>query len=514
MPQFSYPVPDVYQMITRPVIVAIVKQIMGGTGISDDAFIEYKGEHSQTPTWRSFIDSKNPIATNDAKMPFIEKIQIEVDENPLEEFILSTPYHYPDNKKVWEDPILGIVLSPFYERAEYTINFTYRTPDKGTATAWRTNMMRRMKVKFSDMSMIARYQIIIPHLILRFLKQFYTMRENISGYGDDWNTYFVQRALQKMVKLVDQAGNNPEIAIDETQLDILGNFQFTDVPKEERLDDGSCYTISFSYKFRFDHPKGFVLKYPLVIHNQLMPQAFRPEKPHRYDPHSVVGNSSQSMSRYDVIIQQMGGKKEGKVGGNLVPWFDDWSPKLVHHKVSPLLQLLCKVNPDDPTSLIDLRQLQSSGLKFSDTLGAFMVKNHRTLNRHAAGPIFFAVYVNDDVLDQSQYYITKDLVVRTRNTLDMRDVHHVVVFAMTDILSMTPDGRKELARNPEMFKEIVQALEPSINTDAIEVLAGKLIPDAEFQRVASFINTSSTWYNRDQSLVRPLALSSLVQKTT
>jgi len=511
MPQFSYPIPDIYQMITRPVIVSVIKQIMEGTGISKDAFIEYKGEHNQVPTWRSFISKEN-IQDQGAKMVFIEKVQVDVEENPLEEFILSTPYHYPDNKKVWEDPTLGITLSPFYERAEYTVNFTYRTPDKGTATQWRSNMMRRMKIKFSDMSMIARYQIIIPQLIIHFLNQFYKMRENIAGYGDTWNDYFLKNRLQHMVKLVDQAGNNPEIAFDETQLDILGNFQFTDAPKEERQEDGSCYTISFSYKFRFDHPRGFVLKYPLVIHNQLVPRDFRPPTPHRYDPHAILGNSSQSMSRYDVIIQQVGGKKEGLIGGHLVPWFDDWSPDKGYHNTSPLLQLLCKIDADDPTALIDLRALQGSGLKFSDTLRDYMAANHRDLQKHAACGIHYAVYVNNDMLDSREYYVTKDLVVRTRNTMDMRNVYHVVIFIMNDLLSLTPDAKRTLQWNPAMFKELVSSLEPSIDVDSIEVLAGKYIGDFEYQRVAGLINTSSKWYNRKHFLMRPTALSSLVSK--
>jgi hypothetical protein len=512
MPQFSYPIPDIYQMITRPVIVAIVKQIMDGTGIPASAFIEYKGEHGQTPTWRSFIDKSNPNTEDGfGKMPFIEKVQVEVDENPLEDFLLSTPYHYPDNKRVWHDPNLNITLSPFYERAEYSINFTYRTPDKGTATQWRSNMMRRIKVKFTDMSMIARYQIIIPHLILNFLKQFWTMREAIAGYDDTWSEYFLNHRLQKLVKLVDQAGNNPEIALDETQLDILGSFQFTDVPKEERQDDGSCYNISFSYKFRFDHPAGFVLKYPLTIHNQLVPQAFRPDKPHRYDPHAILGNSSQSMSRYDEIIQQVGGKKNTIVGGHLVPWFDDWSPDKGYHNTSPLLQLLCRIDADDPTNLMDLRQLEQAGLKMSDTTRQYMIDNYRDLNKHAACGVYFAVYVNDDVLDQREYYVTKDLVVRLRNTPDMRNFYHLVIFVINDLLALTPAAKKVLRYNPPMFKELVNTLDPDIDPDSIEVLAGKYIREFEYQRILTQINTSSKWYGRKHFLMRPTVLGAMVK---
>lgn len=513
MPELSYPVPDVYQMITRPVIVSVVKQIMEGTGINKDAFIEYKGEQGQVPTWRSFLDHSNPNGSNfNTKTPFIEKVQIEVEENILEEFILSTPYHYPDNKKVWEDRILGITLSPFYERSEYVINFTYRTPNKGTATEWRTNMRRRMKLKFTDMSMIARYQIIIPQLIIVFLKEFWEMRERIAGYGDTWSEYFMNNRLQKLVKLVDQAGRNPEIALDETQLDILGNFDFSSEPKEERLDDGSCYTINFSYKFRFDHPKGFMFKYPLVIHNQLVPANRRPEKPHRYDPHAILGNSSQSMSRYDIIVQQVGGRKDSVVGGHLIPWFDDWAPNKGYHNCSPLLQLLCQVDPDDPTSLIDLRQLEKAGLKMSDTTREYMESEHRYLNHHSMSGIHIAVYINDDLLDASAYYITKELVVRTRGTMDMRNTYHVVIFVLNDLLALVPEAKKRLKYNPPMFKELVHTLEPRINTDEVKILADKYIPEFEFQDILVKIDTSSKWYGRKHFLMRPTALGSMVSK--
>lgn len=514
MPELATPVPDVYQMITRPVIVAVVKQIIEGTGISSDAFIEYKGDHGQVPTWRGFLDSKNPTGDDfKTKMPFIEKVQIDVEENVLEEFILSTPHNYPDNKKVWEDPNLGITLSPFYERSEYVINFTYRTPDKGSATNWRTAMRRRMKLKFTDMSMIARYQILIPQIIVVFLKEFYEMRERIAGYGDTWSDYFLGNRLQKLVKIVDQAGNNPEIALDETQLDILGNFEFSSEPKEERIDDGSCYTINFSYKFRFDHPKGFIMRYPLVIHNQLVPAGRRPDKPHRYDPHALQGNATQSTSRYDIIIQQEGGQKISKVGGHLVPWFDDWYPTRGYHNCSPLLQLLCRVEPDDPTALVDLRQLAVMGMIMSDTTRDYMVDQHRVLNRHAMAGIYVAVYVNDDLLDSTGYYVTKDLVIRTRSTMDMRNTYHVVIYVINDLLNVTPEAKEILKRNPPMFKELVSTLEPTIDVSDIKLLADKFVPELEYQKVLGKISTSSTWYNREHNLMRPTALGSMIQKT-
>lgn len=512
MPQFSYPIPDIYQMITRPVIVAVIKQIMEGTGIHQDSFIEYKGEQGQVPTWRTFIDRRNVGSIADSKMPFIEKVQVEVDENPLEEFILSTPYHYPDNKRVWHDPNLDITLSPFYQRAEYTINFTYRTPDKGSAVQWRNGMRRRFKLKFTDMSMLANYQIIIPPLILVFLKKMWEMRENISGYGDTWSEYFLSNRLQKLVKLVDQAGNNPEIAIDETQLDILGNFEFTDPPREERQEDGSCYLVNFSYKFRFDHPMGFVLKYPLVIHNQLVPPNMRPDKPHRYDPHGLLGNSSQSMSRYDVIVQQECLRKEGEIGGHLVPWFDDWFPTMGYHNTSPLLQLLCRVDPDDPTMLIDLGQLSQAGLKISETTEKYMRDNYDKLHLHAASAIYIAVYIGQDRLDSRGYYITKDLAVRTRVPMDMRNNYHVVISVMDDLLVLTPDARKTLQRNPAAFKEIVTTLEPSIDPDSIETLSDVYIPDLEYQRVSGLVQDSSEWYNRKVFLIRPTVMGGMVTK--
>lgn len=511
MPEISYPIPDIYQMITRPVIVSVVKQIMQGTGISKESFIEYKGEHEQVPVWRTFIDKKNTQTNNDSKMIFMEKVQVEVDENPLEEFILSTPYHYPDNKRVWHDEALGITLSPFYHRAEYTINFAYRTPDKGTATTWRNNMRRRFKLKFTDMSMTAEYQIVIPKLIIVLMKELYDMRQRVEPYNDTWSDYFKSHRLQKLLKLVDQSGKNPEIGFDETQLDILGNFDFTDPPREERQEDGSCYVVNFSYKFRFDHPMGFTFKYPLVIHNQIVPAKWRPDKPHRYDPHALLGNSSQSMSRYDVIVQQECMRKEGEIGGHLVPWFDDWSPKVGYHNTSPLLQLLIRVDDTDPTLVVDLMDPK---LKISENTLNHMRKHYDKLHQHSRNGIFIGLYINDDRLDQRGYYVTEDLKIKTRVPMYKRNVHHLVIFVLNDLLALTPDGKRDLQRDPEFFKELCNTLEPSIKLDDIEVLGDTYIADREFQRILGRIDTSSNWYNRRVFLVRPTVLGSMIHRAT
>lgn len=510
MPQFSYPVPDIQQMITRPVIMSVVRQIIEATGIDESIFIQYTGEHTQTPIWNTFLGGDALPQEDPTRSPYMEKIQVETDENPLEEFLLSTPYHYPDNKILWHDESLGIILTPFYERAEVNINFTYRTPDKGSATRWATGMRRRFRTKFKDLSMVASYQFILPRLIVNFMHQFWKMRENIAGYDQSWDDWFKSNLKQRVVTMGTVAGTGVELAFDEMQLDILGSFDFTDIPKAERQEDSSCYNISFSFKFRFDRPNGYVLKYPLIIHNQLVPAKYRPRNPHRYDPHAVLGNASQSMSRYDTILQDCGVTRKSQVGGHLVPWFDDWSPNKGYKNCSPLLQLLTRIEADDPTKLIDFLALRENGLHFSDITEKYMRDEYRYLNKHSKCALHVAVYVNDDLLDPSAYYVTKELTVRLRTPADMRNMYHVVVFILNDLFALDAEATERLQYNPDAADEIITTLEPTLKDCLPKRLANKLIPRDEWQRVVSKINTSSKMYGRKYFLMRPTVLGSML----
>lgn len=512
MPQLHYFVPDIEQMITRPVITAVTNQIIEATGMSPDTFIEYTGDQQQTTMYRSFIDKEPINAVNNVRFPFYEKIQVEVDDNPLEEFLLSTPWNYPDNKRVWWDDKLGIILEPVYERSEVTLNFTYRTPDKGSAARWQKGMQRRFKIKFTDMSMVASYNILLPRLIVKFLYDFWKMRETVEGYGDTWSDYFNNHAMQKMVKLTDQSGKNPEIAIDETQLDILGNFEFTTAPKEERQDDGSAYTIGFSYKFRFDRPVGFNLHYPLVIHNQMIPSSMRNPKPHSYDPRSILGNATQSTSRYDAILRQQAQSHETKIGGHLVPWFDDWKPKVGYKNTSPLLQTLIRIDETNPYLVLDIMEMAEQGLIISPNTLTYLRMSYRFLNKHSMAALYIGLYSNDNAIDHQMYYITEDLKIMSRVKLDLRKCYHVVFFLINDLFGMTQDATKVLQRNPDIAEEILTTLEPTIANDLPKRLGDKFISRDEWQRVVSKINTSSSWYGREQFLIRPTVLGAMIRK--
>ena len=51
MPQFAYELPDVDVMITRPITLAVIRSIIGVTGMPEDTFIEYSGDELGIPTW-------------------------------------------------------------------------------------------------------------------------------------------------------------------------------------------------------------------------------------------------------------------------------------------------------------------------------------------------------------------------------------------------------------------------------------------------------------------------------
>lgn len=495
MPQICLPVPDLYQMVTRPVITAIIKQIIKATGIPESTFIEYQGEHEGIPQWRSWIQPEAKDQ-DQSRFGFYHKVQIDTQEEPLEDTILSTAYHYLDNKIVWEDEALGIQLRPYYEHVEFTINFTYRTLDKGAATRWRNDMRKRFKIKFVDESFTAKYNPVVSRTVIKFLYKFWQMREANAPYGETWDDYFRKNAQQAMTILGMQNGANPEIALQETQLDILGNFEFTNPPKDERVQDGSNYSVGFSYKFRFDRINGFMLRYPLVIHNQPIPKSFIPEN-QLYNPYAVEGvNSSMSMSRYQTILRQGGFGPQPPFAGEIVPYFDDWYPSRVPRALTPGVQLLIRVDEDDPTKIIDLKNID--GFTIDPELQAFMERHHRKLTLYAGCPIHVCYFNGDVGHDHQDTYVTKDLVVRTTKPMSVRDTHHLVLYFFNDFMSISKPIHEDLRRHPTLLYKFLDMLSPQFkrNDSYPPIVGGKLVREPEYYDCLRSVKTSFVGFQK------------------
>ncbi|CAM8750684.1 hypothetical protein MOC16_gp010 [Klebsiella phage vB_KpM_FBKp24] len=456
MPRFTYELPDVDVMITRPITMAVIRSIIGVTGMPDDTFIEYAGDEHGIPTWRTTLNQQEFDPTSTAKFGFYGKVKVGYSEEPEPENILTTAFYYPDNNIVWADPTINTYLSTIREPVKARLTFTYRTKDKNEAKNWQSRMRKIMRNQFIDQSFYADFNYVLPYTLFDFFDLFYKMREKVAGYGDTFADWFNKGLMADGSVLVTQGGEKPQFVFRETQLDILGNFEFDTPPIEEKLDDGTAYEIEFSYRFGFDRPIAFMVSHPLVIHNQIVPKTHRSQTSW-YDADPLTGRGSISSTRYRKLFQDQYFYKNLN-RGNIVPSFDDWMPTQVAADTANLTQFLIQVDTTNPRKVLTLTNLPK--MAFDPLLIEYMKETRDYLPRRSGSWVHIAVYENNRPLDPRTIRVDEDLTIWSDADLDVRCLYHVRVSLFTQLMVLQPFAAELLRSRPDYFKMVLDGLDP------------------------------------------------------
>lgn len=508
MPQFTYPIPDVYESITRPVTVAVIKQIAAITGMPEDTFIEYAGLNEGIPTYKSLLGQEN-VPTG--RFPTFSRVQVTASERIDEDYYLSTAYLYPtDAKTVVKDSDIGITLRPIYEKVKVELSFKYRGVDHGEIRNWMTGIKRRIQMAWLDQSLQAKYNIIIPQTIMTFLAKFHEMSQTQGGDGSELNPWLERRFLQKHTALTTQGGRYPQIALNETQVDIVGWFDFQEIPKEVRTESSPTFEVEFTYQFQYERPTEFALKYPLVIHNQMVPKKYRPDYV-VYDPSALTGYAARSTSAYTTLLRNMGQRENWARNGSIYPYYDDWWPANPPANTTNLLQTLIRVDPDDTGLVLDLNA--DNGFNLDPVFREYLTEVREQLCTPSQAAVLITLYRNDRPVDDQLVYVDDQMRVRCKIPLDLTKMYHLQFSLMNNLFYLQPDAELVLRRRPDFGWTILSGLAPEMRDKGLlpEAQDGWFITRKSWTTAVEYLNTTSTSFKNGKRMMRPTQLSWLVR---
>lgn len=454
MPKLVLTVPDTIQSVTRPVVFDITRQLFAITGIPENTTIFYPGEMDRAAQVGSTIGKQGDVNA----MPFSNKVSVEVEENYEQDRILSSAVYRPENLFIFRDDRIETAIKPVYSSTDVTLSFHYRAIDKAAATRWRDDIKTRISmmrdVRIHELS----YSYLIPPEFLVILKELHRMREAVNGYGEDYDTYFKANTTQRASILTTQIGTQGMWAISETQMRVVGMFDFDGAPEQGSKDDeGDTWTISFSYKFKYDKPVACVMFYPLVIHNQLVDQAFRPDKPID-TPEQHVRSYSLSASNFHTF--EKGTSLVGVPQGTPIPAFDEFIPSSVIPYTLRVITALVTLDEVTPQALMSLREL--GDIEFPAAILDFLVGEVPYLTKARQSIFSIQLYRNVDLMPPDSLKVLPDLSVESTVTLSTRDYHHIRLSLATDFTQLTQAALDRAREHGLALQLILEALDPTL----------------------------------------------------
>lgn len=507
MPQFTYPIPDVYEMITRPTELAVIRQIAAITGTAEDSFIEYGGMNDGIPTWKSLLNQDNAPT---GRFGSFNKVQVTAEERIDEDYYLSTAYLNPsDAKTVWQDSAIGITLRPIYEKVKTTLSFKYRTIDLGEARNWMTAMKRRIQMNWLDQSLQSKYKVAIAPTLMQFLYEFHRMSQAVEPDGVEFMPWLDKRFLQAHTVLTMLDGRYPQVVLKETQLDVVGWFGFTEIPKPQKSSQETAFEVEFTYEFQYERPTEMALKYPLMIHNQLVNRKFRPDHV-VYDPVNLHGYATRSVSAYTELLRNMGQFNRYARAGRILPFYDDWWPENPVASTTNVVQQLCGVDPNDPTLIIDFNN--PGTFTISDTLMAYMTDTREDLTKRSRSAVHLCLFENDRLYEPSELFVDDSMCLRSRSPLDLKKLYHMRLTLFNDLFYLTSEAEVLIRSNPDYVTMILVGLDARMQTNGLLPVpnSGGFVTRADWTRAVEWLRTTSDGFKTDMRLVGHTVLNYLV----
>lgn len=485
MPNITLPLPNVGQSVTRPIIVDIIQQVSELTNISKDSKIFYPGDIQRMQTPGSGIDSTDRFANfNSDRYTFIE-----VEEDFDEDYLLSMAIDRDEQIPIFTDEALGVELKPIYSTTKITINFTYRSPSKTEVLRWRDEA----RVRIAQLRTINLHDVVyhygIPENVLLILKEIHTRREAIEGYSQSYEDYVRSFSTERLTLVSDLVGQSAQLSVNERQCRIQGLYDFDTVPEKASRDESTgTWTINFSYKFSYEKPIFCKFRYPVMVHNQLLPLNLIEFTNKAYDLNKIQKTYTKSLSAMNGFESDttMNAVRNSESVIRIPEYDDYWLPGVMPGSSTILLALIEVA--EDKRTLLNLNELGNAFID-PDVLEFIKLSEYPYITRNYGSILTIDVYRNGYLTSDRTVYCTSNLDIVSNKDLSLRNQYRVRFGINVDMTMLQPPVFTRLLQYPKALVKIIGAMNELLrnNYEFTNLGNKKQVSYRDFSNIYSFL---------------------------
>lgn len=463
MPQVYLPVPEIDKSMIRPVLIDIIRQVKEITNIPKDTKELFLGASNTSLQEGSQLSSD---MMNNTKILASAQLAIEVSESYTDGYHGTMAINQIEQRPIFLDSRLGVVLKPIYSNRSFDITVQYRNPSRTQAIAFRDDIYMHVN-QMRDVNLhLIQYHYQIPKPFLSIIKEIHRLRENIAGYNQDLKTYVRQCLSSKATTITTLNGSSKALAIAEEQMRVQGWFDFSDAPQKEQMGgETSMWMTEFTYKVSFDVPTGVTMQYPAMVHNQLLDEKYLP-KPSSDDNgyKKDYPLSLKALSHFEVPNETRRHKQDRDYSH--YPDFDDFYPDERVPDTRALYSALCELDPSNLKLLVNLNDLGEYAID-EEVLEWIKQEEYQYLTKPYASILNLSYYRNKFLSHDRNTQLTSNLDFLTNEDMDLRDNHRVMLSIVTDIHSLKVQALRRLKKRPSLLKKLLYAINISYTELAI-----------------------------------------------
>jgi len=456
MPTATVEIPEIEASITRPVNHMVCTQMMQRIGIPPNTTVVLNGYLGSLPIQNSTMDKLEAPRQTSA----INRIQIDVTEEYDPNTNFTTAVQRPEQFVFFKDSKLRVYVKPQYQTVRCTMRVVFTAEDRTTAESWRRSARRRATQGIIDQVHDISYSYMMPDPIMYILYRIHLLREANQGYGENLGQWLDECFSSKMTVLTNANATSTTFAIRENQLRVMGWYNFDmDPPKSEDQNKSGAHTTEFEYTFVYDRCENVVIQYPIMIHNQIVPEQIRDTRS-SYDIDRFLEAPSFSHMQFQKFLYGEGGNFALRAKPGIpIPFFDDWLPKITRPALQDIFRIQMQVDPANPTDLISLTNLGHYKLKPNAI--KILLRRPQAVTRLYDSVFHVELHRWYDLTDPSDMVVSPELDIRSVDPLSEREMYHLVIGLVTDPSLLSEDALDDLAEIPDFFEDYIKLIDPN-----------------------------------------------------
>lgn len=357
VPTVSLPLDNVNKFIVSNSIYGIALEISNIIKVFNnlDIVTMYRGDEI------SVTDGKVNITKNRMdNLPTTissRRLQVNITDTYNEDALTTTAVHQEEHYPIFIDHDIDVVVYPIYIQTDYSIQFTFFTPSRNEIEKVVDDIRVRLSQTRNVFVHDIEYDYVLPDIIEDFISDVHVNKNRL--VSQPLEDYFGECTSRRIHLISDLVGSNPVLAVRERQTRVVGMFDFSPMPDKPEKDN-NIYKFTFDYKFTLDKPSHLVMKYPVMVCNQLLPAKYmdflvnRDRNEERFKP-MAASNSLYALSFFEAHRQL-----ENRLDIRLplaIPEVDDFNKRSIHNGYGILASFLTDVDETDKKSLLNLKEL-------------------------------------------------------------------------------------------------------------------------------------------------------------
>lgn len=463
MPLVTTTLPDITQSVVRPVSVDVSLQVKEWTRIADSVPLYYLNDQGQLSAAGTGLDNKDDRL---ARMNTKRRIEVSTEFRDAEDMHITDVTGKSGNIRFFEDRPLNMWVAAAYTSTIVDMEFTYLTDSKEEARRWGDDISARYRQGRFSLEHQITYSYTLPPTVWQLIAEVYEKREAKGGYGETYAEWFNKCTTNRMLSISNETGSHSQLAVSEKQDRIQGFFNFNHEPTKPEHDASTgLWSIKFTYTFTYQRPSTVDMKYPVIVHQQLLSRPFI----------EFVNRGIAVDDRAVRRDQFLWGMKpfEGsdiqrimkpKFPFIRIPYMDDFAFNYAFPGTGAYLTVLLQQEKDERIAF-NLRELGDIILDH-DILDFLAQGEWQYIGMPGKSIFHFDLLRGTDLCTAPAVTLDADLNVILHPEIDVRKEYRVRCAVFTDLSYVDRDALDRLMAHPKAFQKVFAAMNDILRIDS------------------------------------------------